>query len=310
MGSKLFNWTLNLVCVVCAAIILWQFADRFHDRDAGGVNSVTIGSKVELPEVRWSDSARTIVLAVSTFCQYCRTSAPFYRRLIQESAGGRFRVVAAVRENEMDASALLPSLGMENLRNIRHGDLETIGVRVTPTVLIVDRTGTVEAVWSGKLKPNQEKAVSAHLGSHGPADENVPQQAAAAVREQDGMRIAKGARLRKLLASPDSILVDVRNRTAFEKGHIEGSLNIPLDEILSRAPHELPHDSTILVYCRFESKCAAGPDANSRSAAEMPLCKTASVTFGWAAFHKLEYINEDLGSLAALGIKVIGDTCR
>ncbi|MGE5568762.1 MAG: rhodanese-like domain-containing protein [Rhodospirillales bacterium] len=210
----------------------------------------------------------------------------------------------------MDASAMLPSLGMENLRDIRHGDLETIGVRVTPTVLIVDRTGTVEAVWSGKLKPNQEKDVLARLGSHGPAYANVPRQAAAAVPEQDGMRIAKGARLRKLLASPDSILVDVRDRTAFEKGHIEGALNIPLDEILSRAPHELPHDSTILVYCRFESKCAVGPEANSRSAAEMPLCKTASVTFGWAAFHKLEYVNEDLGSLAALGVKVIGDTCR
>lgn len=210
----------------------------------------------------------------------------------------------------MDAGPLLPSLGMENLRDVRHGDLETIGVRATPAVLIVDSNGGVEAVWTGKLKPSQEKDVFARLGSDGPADMDVARQAAAAAPEQEGMKIATGARLRELLTGPGSTLVDVRDRAAFEKGHIAGALNIPLDEILSRAPHELPRDETVLLYCRFESKCAAGPDANSRTAAEMPLCKTASVTFGWAAFHKIEYINEDLGSLAALGVKVTGDTCR
>ncbi|MFN3326901.1 MAG: rhodanese-like domain-containing protein [Bryobacteraceae bacterium] len=310
MRGKLFTWTLNLICIVCAAIVVWQFAERFRGADAGNVNPITVGSKVELPQVRWSDSPKTVVLAVSTYCQYCTTSAPFYRALIQESARGGFRVVAAVRETEVDARPLLASLGLEHLGDIRHGDLETIGVRVTPTVLIVDREGSVEAVWSGKLKPSEQRDVFARLGSSGPASAEAARPAAASTPQQDAMKMATGARLRELLASSGTTLVDVRERAVFEKGHVDGALNIPLDEILSRAPHELPREETVLLYCRSESKCAAGPDASSRQAIEMPLCRTASVAFGWAGFHKLDYVNEDLGSLAALGVKVKGDTCR
>jgi len=50
------------------------------------------------------------------------------------------------------------------------------------------------------------------------------------------------------LVSRDVCLLDVRTRGEFERGHIEGALNIPIDEIRDRT-HELPADRLLLVYC-------------------------------------------------------------
>jgi len=43
-------------------------------------------------------------------------------------------------------------------------------------------------------------------------------------------------------------LLDVRTDKEFERGHIEGATNIPIDDIRDRH-HELPQDKEILVYC-------------------------------------------------------------
>lgn len=45
------------------------------------------------------------------------------------------------------------------------------------------------------------------------------------------------------------VILDVRTPEEYSEGHIEGAINIPLDEIRSRS-NELNKDETILVYCR------------------------------------------------------------
>lgn len=44
-------------------------------------------------------------------------------------------------------------------------------------------------------------------------------------------------------------ILDVRNRTEFEEGHIEGALNIPLDEIRDSLD-QIPVDRPVHIYCR------------------------------------------------------------
>ena len=50
-------------------------------------------------------------------------------------------------------------------------------------------------------------------------------------------------------AGQPHLLVDVRTPEEFAGGHIEGSVNIPLDSLAKRMD-EIPQDQPVVVYCR------------------------------------------------------------
>jgi len=52
----------------------------------------------------------------------------------------------------------------------------------------------------------------------------------------------------KLDAGADIVIVDVRNKEAFDEGHIPGAVSIPWEEIEGRYT-ELPQDKEIITYC-------------------------------------------------------------
>ena len=47
----------------------------------------------------------------------------------------------------------------------------------------------------------------------------------------------------------NDLLLDVRTVEEFDRGHISGSINIPVDELRSRLD-ELPRDRRIIAYCK------------------------------------------------------------
>lgn len=49
-------------------------------------------------------------------------------------------------------------------------------------------------------------------------------------------------------AGGNFILVDVREREEYERGHLEGAVSLPLSELL-KAPQMLPGEKIIIVYC-------------------------------------------------------------
>jgi predicted sulfurtransferase len=53
---------------------------------------------------------------------------------------------------------------------------------------------------------------------------------------------------RQALAKGDAVLVDVRNKEAYEAKHAQGALSIPLADIGARAG-ELPKNKLIITYC-------------------------------------------------------------
>lgn len=53
----------------------------------------------------------------------------------------------------------------------------------------------------------------------------------------------------KKLVPESAVLVDVRDPDEFEEGHIEGAVNLPLNELRSRLG-ELPRDKELWLYCR------------------------------------------------------------
>jgi len=69
-----------------------------------------------------------------------------------------------------------------------------------------------------------------------------------AAATQDTARRIPAAEARQALAKGEAVLVDVRNKEAYEASHAEGALSIPLSDIGSRAG-ELPKNKLVVTYC-------------------------------------------------------------
>jgi len=102
-----------------------------------------------------------IVLAVSSACSLCTESMPFYRRLLAaRPAGSPVRVVAWTYDAVEQGEAYLHGHGVHPDRVVAI-DRGRARLRGTPTVLLVDGRGSVEAVWEGVLSQGQEEDVLA-----------------------------------------------------------------------------------------------------------------------------------------------------
>lgn len=301
MGRKLFNWGLNAISIACAALVIWQFAHRKGSSDPGHANSVRPGSKLVLANAAWSKAPKTLVLALSAYCQYCRASAGFYRSLTETAGTGRFQIMAVLPEPIATAKAFLPALGIDRLSDVRQADLGLIGVTATPTMMIADQSGTVQALWTGKLTEEREREVYARLGVAPPA-QHPAMQIASDNKETPGVSATE---LRVLLKKPDTVVLDSRDRSSFGRGHIDGAINIPYDEILARGPHEIAHETTLLVFCASHSAC----ELQKKEEGTMNFCNFTGTILGWAGIHHQRYIAGDLSTLAAQGIAVVGKPC-
>jgi predicted sulfurtransferase len=58
----------------------------------------------------------------------------------------------------------------------------------------------------------------------------------------------EAAELKKLVEKGQAVVVDVRAKDAWDAGHIEGAVHIPLGDLASRLK-ELPKDKAVVAYC-------------------------------------------------------------
>ena len=117
------------------------------------------GTQISLPDVDWSRSNQTILLALSNKCHFCTESAPFYQRLSSELAQRQdVKLLAVFPQDNNAATQYLNGLGIQ-IANVKQATLDSIGVRGTPTLMIVDASGKVKQAWVGKLSPEKESEV-------------------------------------------------------------------------------------------------------------------------------------------------------
>ena len=64
--------------------------------------------------------------------------------------------------------------------------------------------------------------------------------------------------LRKMLREGDAVLVDVDPPREFAVHHIQGALNVPVDQVEVRAPEVLPDRRMVVVYANSELRAARG----------------------------------------------------
>ena len=58
----------------------------------------------------------------------------------------------------------------------------------------------------------------------------------------------EGPAVKKLVEKDEAVRVDVRSKEAWDTGHAEGALHIPLDQLSARLK-ELPREKLIAAYC-------------------------------------------------------------
>lgn len=151
----------NVVVIVLAIVMGSVYLrDRFSAHGPGP-SEVKAGDKLpRMGDWDWSAHDRTLVLVLRKGCHFCEDSAPFYQRLAtqQQEARSSIAIVAVFPDT---ADAVREVVKTEALRfpALAGVPLERLKVAGTPSVLLVDRSGTVLNTWMGMLSPKQELEV-------------------------------------------------------------------------------------------------------------------------------------------------------
>lgn len=153
--------------LICAVIVKAYFLSPRPPTAGAAEVRTRVGETLSIPGIEWPGRARTLVLALSSDCGYCTSSAPFYQRLAQQR--GEVRLVAVTPHKVEAGRKYLEKLGVP-VSEVTQVPLESIGVQGTPTLLLVDERGSVTKEWIGKLPAEQEAEVLDHLSA--PATRN------------------------------------------------------------------------------------------------------------------------------------------
>jgi len=260
--------------VVLFLIALTKHWGGFKSRDtytasAPPIGELRLGQPLNLEGIDWGKSKRTLVMALSKDCKYCLQSVPVYQRLTREPRIGRdYRIVAVLPQSANEAERYLSNQGIV-VDEIRQVSLVSLGVNVTPTLVLTNTAGVVTAVWPGKLDPDQESNLLAAVGVReqvlrnevpkdpSPQLEKHPQPTPPDATNQsdivkvptDVVPITESELKRGISEGRPFVVIDTTNRNHFADHHYPGAKNIPLDELEIRSVNELKLSDIIVTDC-------------------------------------------------------------
>jgi len=161
--NKIINVAIVLVIILIGVVFTSKYL-LHRNATKGKDYRVAAGTKVSLPEVDWAQNGKTLLLVLQKGCRYCKQSAPFYQRLVKETATNRtIRLVAVLPQDVADGTQYLRDLDVP-IDEVRQAALETLKVQGTPTLILVNSKGEVVESWAGKLPSDKETEVLNRLG--------------------------------------------------------------------------------------------------------------------------------------------------
>jgi hypothetical protein len=124
-----------------------------------------VGARVSVPEVDWKKNGRTLVLVLQKGCRFCAESAPFYQRLARDAANlGPVRLIAVLPQQVEESHQYLRDLGVP-IEDVRQMKIQELGVKGTPSLILVNGDGVITGSWFGRLPPDKEDEVLNRLKS-------------------------------------------------------------------------------------------------------------------------------------------------
>ena len=231
MTIRILNISILVVAVVLSTLLVKKF---FFQRAQTYNYGIAPDARLIINGINWSDSERTVLVALSKDCKYCADSAELYRRLAAGiTSQTNTRLIALFSEKESEGEGYLKQLELP-IRELRYVSLSSLGIKNVPTLAILDRNGVVTDMWVGKLSPLKEAALMSRLSLKN-------------TRSPDEWSINEANLERKAANKEPLLLLDISERAAFAIKHRDGARNIPLDELPVRAQDELPMDQTIVI---------------------------------------------------------------
>lgn len=122
-----------------------------------------VGTKVSLSGVDWSRNGQTLLLVLQKGCHFCTESAPFYQRLVRETSGSnQVHLVAVLPQEASEAKQYLDQIQVP-IGEVKQASASSLGLRGTPTLVLVNSEGVAVNVWEGKLLAADESKVLSRL---------------------------------------------------------------------------------------------------------------------------------------------------
>jgi Thioredoxin-like domain len=165
---KRLNLAANLMIVLVSLSIgvvlikhYWHASGYANPpRDYG----VPAGSTVSLPGVDWEKNEQTLLLVLDTGCAYCTASSALYQQIVREAAQHqRVKLIAVLPQDVSNSKQYLSDLNV-SINDVRQSSLQALGVKGTPTLILVNSKAEVVNSWPGKLPPAKEREVLRHIG--------------------------------------------------------------------------------------------------------------------------------------------------
>ena len=121
--------------------------------------SKMLGQKLELPGAHWAPGGATVLIAMTSRCSFCVASLPFYRELssIAAASGGRIALLVASTKPDVDElEKLLQDNGVQPAK-IVPSSFRALHVSGTPSVYVVDASGTIKWAHVGQMDGAKQK---------------------------------------------------------------------------------------------------------------------------------------------------------
>ena len=149
----------NLSIVVVAIVVCIAAVKYFRTKATESGATIAAGSKISLPNEDWGRNRKTLLLGLSTNCKYCSASAAFYQRLAQ-AASANTKLVAVLPQSREESQQYLTALKLA-IEDIQQASPAALGIRGTPTLILVNSAGSVTNFWVGQLPHDKEEEVLA-----------------------------------------------------------------------------------------------------------------------------------------------------
>jgi hypothetical protein len=154
----------NIAIVIVAILLGFVLVKRFilnsnEPASPAAANQLAPGDKVPVAGIEWVKTKHTVLLVLQKGCRFCTESAPFYQRLIKETANRNdVKLIALLPQAVTEGKQYLDEIGVsiDDIRQVPPGQVKVGG---TPTLIIVDANGVAVDVWKGKLRPEAESQV-------------------------------------------------------------------------------------------------------------------------------------------------------
>jgi len=156
----------NIALIIACLLLIGTLARNYYLSRLPDPNielGVKKGEPVNLPESAAADrqsAPATLVLALSTHCGFCQASVPFYQKLavFKNSAPERVRLATVMTEPKEEIEDYLKKQGIA-ADAVFSMPISQIGVKGTPTLLLLDGQNKLIESWVGQLNSQQESEV-------------------------------------------------------------------------------------------------------------------------------------------------------